>query len=1507
MSKLDLEAVYPLSPMQHGMLFHSLYAPESGVYIEQLSCTLLGDLHPTAFVQAWQQVMDRQPVLRTAFAWKSTEKPMQVVHRRLPVPFTQLDWRDLPAAQQSAQFEAFLQADRGRGFDLARAPLMRLTLLRLDTEVYKLVWTHHHLLFDGWSMPILFKEVLTFYEALRSGRTAILPPARPFRDYITWLNQQDLSAAGKFWRHTLQGFTAPTPLVVDRARPTAAMNGESDYRKESLLLSDELSRQLQALARQHQLTLNTLLQAAWALVLHRYSGEADIVFGTTVSGRPTEIAGVENMVGLFINTLPLRVRLASDPPVLALLGQIQHHAAEMRQFEYSPLVQVQSWSEVPAGTPLFDSILVFENYPADTALARRREDGGLAIQDIRSFERTNYPLTFVSGPRRPMALELAYDARRFDRDTIQRLLGHVQMLLHGMAADPRQPISRLPLLTPPETHRLLIEWNDTAADSRIDQCIHQWFECEVEKHPGAVAVEFEGARLTYRELNQRANQLARHLRQLGVGPETLVALCFERSLEMVIAMLGILKAGGAFVPIDPNYPAERVKFMLADARPAVLLTQKHLAEKLPATTAQVIGLEAEWEKIARQPATNLSNATHPGNLAYVIYTSGSTGRPKGVLLHHRGLHNLVQAQIRDWGFDEKSRVLQFASLSFDAAVSEIFCALLSGGLLYVTRQETLMSLTDLHRCLQEQHLSAVTLPPSVLAMLSHENLPALRTVISAGEPCTWELAARWSAGRQLFNAYGPTEGTIAACWQLVEGREADRDTVPIGRPFANVQLYVLDARLRPVPIGVPGELHIGGAGVARGYLNRPDLTAEKFIPHPFSRELGARLYKSGDLARWRPDGRLEFLGRLDQQVKVRGFRIEPGEIEACLKQHPAVREAVVVARAEAPNERQLVAYLVPQAGHALHPGELQNFLQTHLPGYMVPAAFVALESMPLLPNGKIDRRRLPAPEGSRLVSDKEFLAPRTVTEELLATLWQSLLRVPRVGGHDSFFELGGHSLLATQLVSRIREAFHVELPIRRLFELRTLAALAVEIDRLRNDAAATVAAPPLQPVARSGELPLSFAQQRLWFLDQLQPGAAFYNIPVALRLHGRLDTAALEKSLQRVIARHESLRTTFASRDGRPVQVIAPTLQFRLPLIALENWPESARAAEVLRLSREEALQPFDLVHGPLLRARLLRLAAEEHVLLLTLHHIIADGWSMGVLVREVAQTYTAALAGKEPGLPELPIQYADYAAWQRQWLSGEVLQKQLAFWKEQLAGHTEVLELPTDRPRPPLQTFHGAVEKVTFAPELLHSLQTLSQREGVTLFMTLLAAFQTLLHRYTGQPDILVGSPIANRTRAETENLIGFFVNTLVLRADFSGNPTFRELLRQVRERCLGAYAHQDLPFEKLVEELQPVRDLSRSPLFQVAFILQNAPMQKLELPGLTLSPLETAATTAKYDLTLTMAEGQDGLHAWAEYNTDLFNAETITRLLGHFETLLQGIAREAEQRVSYLPLLPA
>lgn len=1052
MEAKNIQDIYTLSPTQQGILFHILSAPESGIYLEQTLCTLHGNLNVSTFEQAWQQVV-RHPSLRTAFVWEGLDKPVQVVYRQVKLQLEQYDWRGRSTNERDEQLEAYLQADRRRGFDLSKPPLMRLTLIRITEVTYQFIWSAYHLVLDAWCLNILLKEFFSFYQALSQGRSVNLEGSRPYRDYIAWLKQQDLSEAETFWRQVLQGFTSPTPLPADWSTD-GLPSQEAGFGQEHIHLSSATTEALKSLAKQHHLTVNTLMLGAWALLLSHYSGEKDVLFGTVVSGRPATLAGVESMVGLFINTLPTRVQVSPVDSLLPWLKDLQSQQIKLRQYEYSPLAQVLSWSDVPRGLPLFESILVFQNSVVDIS---ELATGNLTIDNVRSFANSNYPLALVVVPEPQLRLELRYDLRCFETVTVTRILGHIEAIINSMVTEPdtqlglrtnilesvvsnpNKLIAELEILSNAERRKLLVEFNDTRTDYPKDLCIHQLIEQQVERTPDNVAVIFEDQQLTYRELNARSNQLAHYLQTLGVGPETLVGICVERSIEMLVGVLGILKVGGAYVPLDPVYPHERLAFMLEDSQVAMLLTQKKLVATLPEHHAQVVCLDTDWSRIFQESEENPVSTVKSDNLAYLIYTSGSTGKPKGVLVAHQGLCNLAQAQIETFNVSSSSRVLQFASLSFDASIWEIVMALCSGAQLCLGTPLSLLPGSALMRFLQEQAITHITLPPTALALLPAEEFSALQTIVVAGEACSIDLVTKWSKDRRFFNAYGPTEYTVCA---TINECTDDGSKPHIGRPIANTQIYLLDAQRKRVPIGAVGELYIGGVGLARGYLNRSELTAEKFIPNPFSDEPGARLYKTGDLARYLPDGNIEFIGRIDHQVKVRGFRIELGEIETALKQHPVVQEAVVIAREDIPGDVRLVAYIIGRSQQELTTNDLRDFLKAQLPTYMIPPAFVLLEAMPLTPNGKINRSALPKPDFSKSDLTKNFVPPHTSTEKVIADIWAKVLQLEKVGIYDNFFDLGGNSLLTIPVCSKMQETLNIDISVIDLLTYPTVSAFA---------------------------------------------------------------------------------------------------------------------------------------------------------------------------------------------------------------------------------------------------------------------------------------------------------------------------------------------------------------------------------------------------------------------------------------------------------------------------------
>ncbi|GAB4192319.1 MAG: hypothetical protein OHK0022_06410 [Roseiflexaceae bacterium] len=1517
----------PLSFAQQRLWFLQQLEPDSPQYNLPSAVRLRGRLDIGALWRSLNTLVERHEILRTTFPVVNGE-PVQLIAPALELDLPLVDLRGQPEADHQQMIRRYANEEASRPFDLARGPLLRVTLLWLAEGEYVLLLTKHHIITDGWSVSIFISELATLYDADVRGRRIVLPELPiQYADYTLWQHEQlrdgALDAQLDYWKRKLAGPLPLLALPTDHPRPAIASQHGA---MRTFRTNSGLSAALLELSRHEGVTPFMLLLSAYAVLLHRYTGQPDLLIGTPIAGRTME--ELEPLLGFFVNTLVLRVDLTGAPSFRELLGRVRQmtlEAYDHQQVPFEQLVEALQPERSLSHTPLFQTMFVFHTaeLPSielpDLALELVAVDSGTSKFDLRfSAFSTQSGLYWT----------VEYRTDLFEDATITRMIGHLETLLAGIVDRPDQPISELALLSP-EEQRVLLDAGDGGAPAvPPERCFHELFAEQAAQSPDATALVFEGRRVSYAELERRANGLAHHLRALGVGPEARVGIYAERSTEQVIALLAVLKAGGAYVPLDPDYPPERLALILEDAGALAVVAQPDLSTRLPGRHPVIL---LDEHSLAERPEAPASGAG-PGNLAYVLYTSGSTGQPKGVAVTHRGVHNLATALDTAVYADLPAGPLRISlngPLSFDTSVKQLV-QLLRGHTLEIVPRDIRLDPTALGAWLQERAVDVLDATPSQLRLLLEVGLgPFPRCVLAGGEaidPLLWDQLAADPA-RRCYNLYGPTECTVDTTIALVCGASPT-----IGRPVRGAQVFLLDQAMQPVPIGVPGELYIGGAGVARGYLNRPDLTAERFVPNPFGagdlrledaelfqasrlKSPASRLYRTGDLARWLPDGSIEYLGRSDHQVKIRGFRIELGEIEAVLAQHRSVREAVVLAREDRPGEKRLVAYIVPSqesSGDAsglrleartlnTQHSTLKTFLQERLPDYMVPSALLVLEALPLTPNGKLDRRALPPPDGQDEPATR-FVAPRTPVEELVAGIWQALLPVEQVGVHDNFFELGGHSLLATQVILRLRAALQVDLPVRTLFEAPTVAALA------ERAALAAKASPPppidIQP--RDHDLPLSYPQERLWFLHQMEPLSPAYNLPYFTRLRGPLDRNALARSLGTIVQRHAVLRTTFATAGGLPVQRIGPAWPVELPVIDLSDLPAGEREEQARAISQAEASRPFDLSSGPLLRAVLVQQGHDDALLLLTLHHIVTDAWSRAVLTRELSVLYAAELADRPATLPELPVQYADYAAWQRRWLAGEQFQQQLDYWRGTLAGLAP-LDLPTDRPRPVVQTTSGAALRFRLEAGLVAALRELSRREDVTPFMLLLATFQTVLSRYSRQSNIAVGSPVANRSHPEVEDLIGCFINVLVLRTDLGGDPSFRQLLARVREVTLGAYAHQDVPFERLVEELAQERDLSRSPLVQVMFMFQNAPSAAPELPGLTVEPAEAEGHTAKYELTLALAGAGDELDGVIEYNTDLFDAATIARLAGHFQTLLAGALADPDLRLSELPLLPA
>jgi amino acid adenylation domain-containing protein len=1528
----DRNQPLPLSLAQQRLWFlDQLDKAASAAYHMGAALRLRGRLDESALQATLDRLIARHESLRTRFVAVDGVPYQQIAPADCGFALRHEDLTGWSGEEREAAVAALAAEEARAPFEMSEGPLIRGQLLKLAGDEHVLLLTLHHIVGDGWSLGIMVREVAALYTAFGRGEADPLPPLEiQYADYAQWqrgwLQGEELTRQLDFWKGHLSGAPAFLNLPLDRPRPAVQSHAGTTV---PLVLPASLTADLRALSQRHGVTLFMTLLSGWGLLLSRLSGQKDVVIGTPVANRQRR--EVENLIGCFVNTLALRLRFDERPTVASLLAQVKEAtlaAFAHQELPFEQVVEAVQPVRSLSHSPLFQTMLALNN--TNTSGEGALELPGLTLARVaREQDSTQFDLSLVvaeQGER--LEASLGYTTALFDRTTVEHWAAYYIRLLEAMAIDASATAETLPMLSDADRRRLLVELNATEAAYPKETLIHELFEQQAAAQPDAPAVVFEDQILSYGELNARANQLAHELIALGVQPDDRVAICAERSLELLVGLLGILKAGGAYVPLDPSYPNERLQYMLQDAAPKAVLTQQELQPRLSAAVpALLLNSEEVREKLSTRPVHN-PEARALGltarNLAYVIYTSGSTGAPKGVMVEHGSVTNMATAHAALCGLTAGDRVLQFASFGFDSSVAEIFPAW-SAGAAVVLRQADL----DLDRFasfLDRNRVSVVDLPTALWQQWSQHLSGAtaaacesLRLAIVSGETMESRDVQRWfshpgSNRIALLNNYGPTEATVNATAYAVEpSLLSDGQAIPIGRPIANARIYILDGRGEPVPFGVEGEIHIGGDGVARGYLNRPELTAERFVRDPFRAEPGARMYKTGDLGRWLADGNIEFRGRNDFQVKIRGFRIELGEIEAKLCECAGVREAVVIAREDVPGDKRLVAYLVAGEGAAVDPAELRTALSTQLPEYMLPSAFVALEALPVTANGKVDHKALPAPDATALVA-REYEAPQGEIESTLAAIWQDLLKVPQVGRHDHFFELGGHSLLAVQLVSRIRTALNVELPLRALFAGPSLSAVAAAV---RLAGASTMER--IERADRSQALPLSLAQQRLWFIDRLDKSAsAAYHMSAALRLTGKLDVAALQATLDRLVARHESLRTSFVAVDGVPYQQIAPENQgFALTSCDLRDLDEESRERAVTKLTAEEARAPFDLSAGPLIRGQLISLAADEYVLLITQHHIVSDGWSLGILIREVAALYAAFSRGELDPLPALEIQYADYAQWQRQWLQGDELARQSDFWQQHLAGAPALLELPSDRPRPAVQSYAGDSVPLVLSAELTGNLRAFSQRHGVTLFMTLLSGWGLLLSRLSGQTDLVIGTPVANRQRREVENLIGFFINTLAVRLCFEEQPSVEALLAQVKETTLAAFAHQELPFEQVVETLQPLRSQSHSPLAQVTFTWDNVERgpadgnrpdgDALTAPDLVLVPVHRAQETTQVDLQLLLNDARTAVTGKLVYATALFDRTTIERWAGYYARVLEAMVAEASAAVDTLPLLSA
>ena len=1490
----QIEDLYPLAPMQQGMLFHSLYQPADGAYVNQMRLDIAG-LDVERFRQAWQAALDHHPILRSSIHWQGLEHAHQLVHRQLQLPLTLLEAGEHDLDQLAA-------AERALGFDLARAPLLRLSLVPTGSGDWHLIYTSHHILLDGWSNASLLAEVLGRYAGIQ-------PSAAPgrYRDYLAWLQGRSAEAAKSYWQVNLAALEQPTLLAESLRRPAHG----SGYGQLLTELEPVQTEALKAFARAHKVTLNTLLQGAWAVLLQRYSGQACVAFGATVAGRPAELPGIDAQLGLFINTLPIVCQPHPQHSVAQWLQALQSHNLALREFEHVPLYEIQAWAG-QQGNALFDSLLVFENFPVAEALSQA-DSSGLRMRNLSNHEQTSYPLTLGIELGATLRLDFSYDLARFSSEQVAGLCSQLRHLLEQFVAAPQGVLGNLTLLDNTGQHNLLQRQGDSCMALRDQALVHQRIAVQAASTPGALAVWTSAASLDYASLNQQANRLAHCLIESGVGPGQRVGLALRRTPQLIVSLLAVLKSGAAYVPLDPSYPDERLLFMVEDSRLDLLLSEgellAHLA--LPAGLTR-LQLDALGDQLANASTLEPANRACPEDLAYVIYTSGSTGKPKGVAIAHAALREFCESAADYSRLAASDRVLQFATFSFDGFVEQCYPPLSVGAAL-IMRDDQPWSVEQLAEVLVEQGVTLADLPAAywhLLAKLcaSEGSSPGrLRQVHVGGEAMSVEGLRLWHAAGlgavRLVNTYGPTEATVVS--SVHDCQLADASAVygvPIGQAIAGRSLRILDAGAELLPAGATGELWIGAAAsLAQCYFDRPALTAERFLPDPFASEPGARLYRSGDLVRYNPAGAIEYVGRIDHQVKIRGFRIELGEIEARLAAQPAVREAVVVAL-PARHGLQLVAYVVPvddlealavPAQDDLR-GVIQDALKADLPDYMQPNQLILLARLPLNPNGKLDRKALPAPQA---ISHSQAL-PQTDLQRRVAAIWQSVLDVAQVGLGDNFFALGGHSLLATQVISRVRQELGVQLALRSLFEAATLQDFVASIEH--SERAASM--PVLRRVDERQPQLQSFAQQRLWFLWQLEPHSSMYNIARALELTGTLDPRAVRQAFDMLVQRHAVLRTTYFEADGEHWQQVHQQLAPEFAFTDLRGSAEGQAALE--QHLQSEARQPFDLVDGSPMRVRLLRLSEQRHVLLITLHHIVADHWSFGLLPAEFVSLYQAARSSSPSALPEPRLQYVDFAVWQREWLATGELERQLAYWRAQLGDDHRLTSLPASpaRQAASANAAYCEVHEFHFSPALSEALREFATARGVTLYMLLLAGFSVVVAQRSASSRVRLGTDVANRNHAGVEDLVGFFVNQLVLQLTVEPQASVSQLLEAARSTVIGAADHQDLPFERLVEALRVPRRAGRSPLFAIKFIYQDSSDVPLSIDGLEIQPLPAGKAAAELDLIAEFVNAPAGIYLGLKCDAGLYASTDMACLFGQLQGVFEHMLGDPQAALAQL-----
>ncbi|WP_166245430.1 non-ribosomal peptide synthetase [Paenibacillus turpanensis] len=1491
MVQKQIQKISPLSPMQQGMLFHSLLDGDSNAYFEQLTLTLEGEVSKEALEDSFKVLIDRHEILRTLFIHEGMEEMVQVVVDRFEFHVHYVDLSDLDVLDCEQRVNAYLESDRERGFEVSKELLMRVALFQTGPRKYQIVWSHHHLIMDGWSFGILLHELLQIYMAKRQGRKPSLTPVYPFSDFVGWLQEQDLGQALHYWKQYVEGYDKIASFPKKKTAVDSQVYAKSDL---SIEIPADILQKLETIAKTNHVTLNTLLQSVWALLLQKYNHTDDVIFGSVVSGRNAKISGIEQIVGMFINTIPVRAKRRKEERFLEWVRRFQQAEVESKEYDYVPLYEIQAGSELK--NRLLDHILVFENYPLPEEIHAFAGSGelGFTFTRIDHFDQTNYDLNVTFMPMHGLKLVFSYNSNVYDPELIEQISRSFANMLADIAARPDVSVGEIGLLSAEEKDRMLLELCSHAVPFPEDKLIYELIEDQAARKPDHIALVYGQDRLTYAELNGRANVFARKLLEGGVRADEPVAVLLDRGLEMVVAVLGIWKAGAAYVPIDASYPAERQQLLLQDCGAAWLVTSRELAASGPVLQHEHVLFTDEARGMSTaNPEQRIAGIE---NLAYIIYTSGTTGTPKGVQVTHRSLLNAVHAWRQEYRLDQfPVSLLQMASFSFDVFAGDLARALPNGGTMVICPSDVRLDPEALADLIEEHNITLLESTPALLVPLmdyvyeEKRELISLQLLILGSDVCAvrdfQRLQERFGGRMRVVNSYGVTEACIDSCYYEADDRAdwSALSNLPVGRPLPNMRMYVLDEHRNLVPAGVIGEVYIGGAGVAKGYVNRPDLTAERFVPNPFAS--GETLYRTGDLGRWLADGNLEFIGRTDFQVKIRGYRIEIGEIESVMLTCDGVKEAVVAARKDEYGMAYLCGYYT--GDQAATDQSVLDELQARLPSFMVPAVLTKLEKLPLTSNGKVDRKGLPDIRPSGITG--AYVEPRSDVEEQLAQIWMETLGIKKVGVYDDFFAIGGHSLTATAIIGKIHKRLQVKVPVPVFFACST-------IDKLAQWMVSEGGLSPYETIPQAAHqdvYPLSSAQKRMFFLNQLEARQPVYNMTGAFRLTGNVNVQRLEWVWNQLVKRHESLRTSFGWENGVPVQRI-----HEHPMLAVTVEKVSPETVDAWCA---DFVQPFQLSECPLLRVGIAHWGAVQYAMVVDIHHIIADGVSLDLLIEELMSLYQG-----EP-LAEQTLQYKDFAVWQQSRSGAKSYQKHEAYWLDVFQGELPTLDLPLDHQRSSVPTFEGGLLTTSVEPALIKKLHRISREASSTLYATLLSAYAALLHHYTGQNDIVIGSPVAGRSHPDLRSMVGMFVNTLPIRCDIKREERFQELLVRVRDTLLHAYEHQDYPLEELVAKLNLIRDPSRNPLFDTVFVLQNTENTVLRLEDVTIEPYELGRVWAKFDLTIEAIETGDSLLLNFEYNAGLFHEDTVQRLAEQYVRILQQIAELPETTIRHLTLLSA